>query len=485
MADNNPNPTQPGPIKTALSSYFKTLIDNVSGPPPNNGEADLTNFSTPQQAVADNAKVNDLATIAIQHPALASIPPEHKNAFKQFLINLAQGGGEAGLKYAGLPTDYEKSQKQFENTLASRRVGVEERNASTNADYKNLLGSQYESIVPGPNLGPLLGINPDEPITKKTLGDMLKQLGINKGKIDVAKVNAESREKVAELNQGLSIPMPADLAQRIGRPELAGHPTSYKQIVGLMGLTGKNHQISAVGNRLKIIDRATGQEIADLGENPQIAARVAGAEAYAKSRAAYTPFSTLDQDPDSPTFGQPITISNLQAITNAAVPGGKVSTTQVLTGLAGLNNYKGALQAQAESADVLRDTTQRAAIAQTMKALSGTHELGVIDSVLNAKLQAGLLSPDAVKFIGATKLAQEFIGANRQFAGNFRGSQALFNMMTSNVASAAMSPEMVKQFINQDLAASDKIIQKFSFARPGSSSGAGAAPSGNPFRKKK
>jgi hypothetical protein len=206
----DPTQTQPGPIKMALSSYFKTLIDNVSGPPPSNGEADLTNFSTPQQAVSDNAKINDLATIAIQHPALANVPKEHKNGFKQFLIALAQGGGDAGLTYAGLPTDYEKSQNAIKNRAISAQADESEASAALKGQQlQGMKTSVPVTMANGttimlPQALALKILNTQETNAGKTDVQGLKNEGgldiqgsKNQGATDVAAIRASAMRDVA------------------------------------------------------------------------------------------------------------------------------------------------------------------------------------------------------------------------------------------------------------------------------------------------
>lgn len=407
--------------------------------------------------------------------AQQAVVQHHRNRFLDVLRSMAYAGGQAGLHESGVGTDGERAE------MAARTRGL-----NTDADFRQAQIEQMKSMVTLPNglqvpfaiaqkIYPELSkaantpvtITPDmakavnmpelagESMTQRGWDALVKQRSANQGKVDVANVG-----------QGLQIPLTPELAKEIGRPELEGKSFGAKQIKQLLGVTGANKQITAVGNRLQLVDKATGAVIKDLGENPNLAARVAGAEAMAQSRAKWTPFSTIDTDQDSPTYGQPITISNLSAIQTGAVPGGKINTQQVLTGLSGLGNYKDALTTQRDTVGVLDNNVQRLAIARTLQQLSGTHELGMIDSFLNAKLQDGTLTPEAVKFIGATKLAQEFIGANRQFAGNFRGSQALYNTMISNVANPAMNSALANQFINQDINATDKIEKRFSFQRP-------------------
>jgi hypothetical protein len=242
----DPTQTQPGPIKTALSSYFKTLIDNVSGPPPNNGEPDLTNFSTPQQAVSDNAKINDLATIAIQHPALANVPKEHKNGFKQFLIALAQGGGDAGLTYAGLPTDYEKSQNAIKNRAISAQADESEASAA-------LKGQQLQGMKTSV---PVTMANGTTIMLPQALAlKILNTQETNAGKTDVADINAGAKKDVANINQGIRVPLPDSVAKAAGIPELAGQQVGIKTLNALNSGLGKESQ-SHPANRSKRASQA-------------------------------------------------------------------------------------------------------------------------------------------------------------------------------------------------------------------------------------
>jgi hypothetical protein len=176
------------------------------------------------------------------------------------------------------------------------------------------------------------------------------------------------------------------------------------------------------------------------------------------SKAAYTPFASFDEN------GNPTTISSATAIQTGATPAGRVNTQQVFTGRAGLENYKTALNTQKETINVLNDDTQRALVAQTLRSIGKNHDPGIISSFINSKIQDGL-TPEAAQFIGATLQAREFIGANRQFAGNFRGSEALYNRMIANVASPQNNKQLNQQLIDQDLKSTDNIEKLLTFGK--------------------
>ena len=60
--------------------------------------------------------------------------------------------------------------------------------------------------------------------------------------------------------------------------------------------------------------------------------------------------------------------------------------------------------------------------------------------------------------------AREFIGANRQFAGNFNGSEALYNRMVANAPGVANARQINEALIKQDLKNTETIesrMQRF------------------------
>jgi len=208
--------------------------------------------------------------------------------------------------------------------------------------------------------------------------------------------------------------------------------------------------------------------LAQISNQGRAAAYVAGAQA----RAQYSPFETLDAE------GNPTTISAAQAIQTGAVKGGSVSPQFLMTGQAGMENYNQALQRIQGNLHVLDDPQQRSIMAHTLSAMGGAHDPGVIQSLLTSGVQNGL-SPQGAQLLADLSQAREFAGANRQFAGNMRGSEALYQRIVNNIASPLNNNLVNRSLIQNDLKATANIKSRLG-QLTSHAGGNPAAPQGQP-----
>jgi hypothetical protein len=271
-----------------------------------------------------------------------------------------------------------------------------------------------------------------------------KDLGKVQGQLGAATIRAEGAQKVAELKEGVQFPLPVEMALQIGRMDLAGKmlgKSGWDSVNKALTAQGKNIQVGDIGNgHVGTFNKATGEILRDFGEGQRLKATEVGAQqrAYWAAKFGVTPV----QDDTGRTYY----VSRLDAPGMAPA----AHAFDIVKGKAGLNNYKDALTRISDNLDVMNDTTQRALIARTLRSIGTVHDPGIIASALGNAVSSGL-DPKAADLAAAMLQAREFIGANRQFAGNFQGSEALYQRMVSNVPGPMNSPALNRALIKQDL----------------------------------
>lgn len=388
------------------------------------------------------------------------------NSFSQGLQAAGHGPG-ANLRglAAGIQAPYKQDVQEFQQQQQAQQqqsqIAEEKARTQQLTAQTAQIGKTATLNIPG--IGPVTG-----PV-KDILGLA--------GKTAPAEIKAGSAEKIAQIKEGVGLPVPKDIAQMIGRPELAGKMMGkggWDGINKALTAQGKNLAVGDIGNgHVGIFNKSTGQVTKDFGEGQRLVAVKTGAQerAYWEAKFGLVPV----QDENGTHYEHKIDAAGMATAQHSF---------DIVKGKAGLNNYKDALSRMDSSMDIMKDNTQRALVAQTLRQIGTQHDPGIISSFIGSAVSEGL-DPKAADLVAATLQAREFIGANRQFAGNFQGSEALYQRMVSNVPGANVSPELARRLIKQDMDNTgriDKLLSGFQSGKqaPAKATVAPKATSANP-----
>ena len=377
-----------------------------------------------------------------------------RGVLARMLGNFSYGAGQAMLKAAGDETDAERA------TRLAQTAHLNAQTAMTNAQAQMLQTSVPFTLPNGTTVH----------LPQKMATDLMKQQLANQGKTDVAGINKrfvvtpqglyDTQTKDAN---GMPTPVPGSGAGVTITPEMTQQYPIPKEFTGKQikltdlaalerGQAFSNQMIQTAAGPV-VVPKAgpnMGQATpVTINGKPIMSNQQAGAYWQAK----YGVVQSVDAD------GNPMYVSRLGA------PGAAPATgaLQIFKGKAGLDNYKDALTRVSSNLGMLDDPGQRALIAQTMRNIGTNHDPGVITSFITNALGQGL-DPRSADLVAAMQQAREFIGANRQFAGNFNGSEALYNRMVANAPGVANARQINEALIKQDLKNTETIesrMQRF------------------------
>lgn len=272
----NAGRNQMQPINAAPSG----VAFNSPQPPPVPQSQDLTALAQPT-----GGQVPQLGA-----PQAPQQQQQRIQGVKGYLSNFLYGVGEAMKAHAGLETDAQRQQREYNNDLNQRKFSLEQANTQAAITQHLAAVQQMQSMVTLPN-----GIQVPFAIAQK---------------LYPALVTGQSRENVATIQQGQGVPVDETVANLIGKPELAGQSVGKGTLDNInKALTAKGYKTQDLGNEgMWLLDRA-GNRIKRIGNSPS----VDRAAAFASSRAANTPFETVIPGTNIPT-----TISNKQALETGA-----------------------------------------------------------------------------------------------------------------------------------------------------------------------
>lgn len=382
----------------------------------------------------------------------------------RMLSKFSYGAGQSMIAASGGETDAQR---------ATRLAQTAHLNAQTK------LIQQQSEMTPVQPYGPN---GPTVYLPSAAAASLMKQQLANQGKVDVANVNKrfvttgqglyDTQNKDANgfpsliPNSGAGITITPEMTSQYPIPkEFVGKQIKLTDLAALeRGQAFQNAMVQTAAGPV-IVPKAgpnMGQATPVTINGQKIPSNQ---EAGAYWQAKYGVVQTVDND------GNPQYVSRLSA------PGAAPATgaLQIMKGKAGLENYKDALNRVSSNLDVLDDPSQRALIAQTMRNIGTIHDPGIISSTIGNAVSNGL-NPRAADLTAAMLQAREFIGANRQFAGNFNGSEALYNRMVANAPGVANSKELNQALIAQDLANTSRIEQNLKKFQGGKSAAAPSAP---------
>jgi hypothetical protein len=367
----------------------------------------------------------------------------------QFLGNMAQGMAASGHgpgsnirgAAAAMTAPYQRSLQdwQVQQQAQQQQSQIEARQAQEAASRAQ--AQQYNMVdVPLYDKEGNQATNPDG--TPATMQLQQKDVGRYMGQLGKAGIAGQAAKEVAQIKEGIQLAMPPELAAQVGIP--AGTMLGkggWSSVNAKLAAAGKNIQMGDIGNgHVGLVNKATGETVKDMGVGQYV--KRAEASAYFQAKFGVVPVQSVDENGDTTTQY----VSRLQAPGMAPA----AHAFDIVKGRAGLDNYKDSLNRISDNLDVMNDPTQRALIAQTMRDIGTIHDPGIIASTVGSAIAKGM-DPKAADLVAATLQAREFIGANRQFAGNLRGSEALYQRMVANVPGPMNSPELNRALIKQDL----------------------------------
>lgn len=391
-------------------------------------------------------------------------PVSRLDAFENFLGNflnsfsqgMAQGGtgpGAAGRGFgAAVQAPYQRQVQQYQ--MAQQQQAQQSQLAYQQAETQR---TQAEAQLKTAEAQPVTLEGPDG--KERTLpGSVAKGIlaadVAGQWKVKTAKTTGESREKVAEINQGIRMPVPPEIAQQVGiAPGTMLGKAGWDNVNKKLAAQGKNLYVGDIGNgHIGIMNKTTGQVTKDMGVGQYV--KRAEASAYFQAKFGVTPIQQED-----PITGD----TRVQYVSRLAAPGQTPATNafQIVKGKAGLNNYQDALTRISDNLGQMDDPGQRALIAKTLQQIGTNADPGMIAATVGNYMEEGLTQQSA-DLVAATLQAREFIGANRQFAGQLQGSQALYQRMASNVPGPMNSAAVNRALIKQDLANTDRIKKSLS-----------------------
>jgi hypothetical protein len=364
VAAANTTSKEAPPVEPKIGQVPK-LAQNAPEPvPPMFGDISK---AAPTEGDTKDIQTNQDANAAPLGDALATSSPQPNvvkgKSFMQKMMPWVMGAGAvgSGLAVAGDRTNGPEVAKNFNTAIATRRnQNIEQQRTDIQRKAEQEQAKQNEMVqVP---IG--RDIN-GQPIMMGVARKDLGKIGVSSigagAKENVAKTAATSREKVAQINQGMPIEVDQTTAESIGHPELTGQKiglTTYNKLI-----KSANHAIKDIGGRSYLMNNVTGQKIKDLGESNAVRTAIVRAESFARARAAYSPVTVQDED------GNQFTTSALQAL-QLGIPtvqksnGEKVATrlalqNDITTSIGNLKKYTGVLdrgdQERAKLAAVLAD----------------------------------------------------------------------------------------------------------------------------------
>lgn len=426
-----------------MGSPFTTYNLNPDANQPQAGTQDLENqarntFLTQQtpQPPANNAQ------------NAGPVKTGLRSVLSGLLRNFSYGASQAMLKAAGEETDAEQ---------ATRLAATAHLNAQT-----KLINAQSEMTpVQLPNGGMVY-------LPATAAAGLMKQLLTNQGKTDVANINKRFLTTPNGLydtqtkdqngfptlipNSGAGIAITPDIAKQYSiPPEYVGKNMKLTDLAALeRGQAFSNAMIQTAAGPLVVPKSGP-----NMGQATPVTVNGKGIMSNQQAGAYWQAVYGLT--PTTDTEGNP----QLTPRINAAGMAPAANAFQIFKGKQGLTNYKDALGRIQDNLDVLDDTGQRAILAQTLRSIGTIHDPGIIAATLGNAVSQGL-NPKAADLAAAMLQAREFIGANRQFAGNFQGSEALYQRMVANVPGPMNSKELNQALIKQDLANTARIEQGMS-----------------------
>jgi hypothetical protein len=363
------------------------------------------------------------------------------NSFSQGLSAAGHGPG-ANLRAlgAGIQAPYKQDVEEF-----GQRQQAQANQAALQREQ-----AQTEQIK---SMGDIVQ-TPYGPMTRSLAMKVLPSYIGAESRLEVQKEKGATAIRIAGIKEGLGIRVTPEMAKAAGRPELEG------QIIGKSGLDSINKALTAQGKNIAFGDigdghvggfnKSTGEKLYDFGKSQRVVQAEQGAyqRAYWQAKFGLTPTQWVDDDGTTHVaYMSKLDAAGMAPATNAF---------DISASKAGLNNYRDSLNKISDNMDVLDDPVQRGLVAQAMHQIGTNPDPNVWGAALASMTQSGL-SDKSANLIAATLQAREFIGANRRFTGNQRGSEALVQRMISNVASPMNTTKLNRALIQQDLKSTDQI----------------------------
>lgn len=382
-------------------------------------------------------QVSQSAVSGQQAPVLAQ--QQQRGAVKAALTDYF-GNLMNGLK--GRPSNYQQN-----------RNAIADANVQATTAHTSAVTQQMGQMITLPN-----GTQVPFAVAQKVLPEFVK----NEGKLDQQQLKNEGGIAVANINQGIQVPLSKEIATQAGVPELAGTKIGTKALNALLESQGKNKVLQAVGSRVYQIDKSTGQKLVDLGENPQLTARIAGAEANARAKAKYHTVTFQDSESGELRTGNSLEALQSGQPTVTTANGDKISTRVALA-----NDITQSLKNVKEKTHVLDTSTAgRALISAALADPEATTTKFVQGSIINQ------LNPDEQDYvINVLNAREQIMGLRKTLGGTGSDAQAAKVLQTipgGNTASKAFADKQIDTALG--------VVGRLNAGRPNLGSGTPSKP---------
>lgn len=393
-----------------------------------------------------------------QRPPYQPPPPQvaaqQTQGIKGYLSDMFYQMGEAGKKHIGLQTDAEKQQIQFKQSLDSQREQADTLEKEARTKYLYAQAKQKEGVPATAQEAITYGIPIGTPLTPQDRQVLDKQVLQNKGKTDVAGINATSR--VANVD-----PIKKALAEAKAASD-AGDDATYKsklaEVTQLLTAKSKATTPSEIGMIIKANQGdADAQKVLDVLQQRRMSLQSARGAAFGKAR-LWALQKVYDPDTGETDFatGFDILASQQQGkhlIPTGALPADKVIAVQQLQSEAkpALSQVRAAMPAFDNAAD-------RAIFARVIKN-AGTpghgDEASWMGNVMNQALKEGL-SPQGQQLAIAQGRLAETLGRMRSVLGLQATDSAM--ALTLRLMPGASTPN--SKYASQQLDTLDQMINQ-------------------------
>jgi hypothetical protein len=378
--------------------------------------------SIPQMPVTQNPQ---LPQAQAPNVTLAKAGP-----IKSFLQSLVSGlgqtayaGTQGALQRLGIPTDYEKQQDALKIGLQQRQQNSTE---ALRKAQQELYGGKLEQL--------------QSQLTPTQIPNDASKYGAFAGTTLPLSAAQAVMQKMEALANAKDIALGKNETTLKGK-EIQYGPDSYLR-----------KGVRSVDGRIQLYDKATGEKLKDMGEDSSIIAGVARANAFARARAQYTPFSTTDEN------GSPTVVSNMQALLSGAPKQSFTEARNLTSDMVGVKQYQDILdQKISPNLSVLNDPTQRAVIAHTLSEGKNASP-GAIQALITSGLQEGALSKEGAALAAGIMQAREFGSVARKYGGNMNGTEGLMDRIISNQASPLHAEQLNRDLIQNDRAFTAKAL---------------------------
>lgn len=358
--------------------------------------------------------INPLQPINSQSPQAPS--PQKYGLLKRMLTGAAYQFGQSMIASGGGVTDMERQQHQAQM-------------AHMQAQTQQI----QESLSPVPLTGadgqPILdAYGRPQMFPRAVAAKMNASIIAAQSHVQGAQIGAQAKTDVAHINQGQGVPVDSTIANLVGMPEVSGQPAGKALWANInSALKANGYQYKDLGqDGLWLMDRA-GNKIKRISDSPSIQTAQARGQAFAKAKAEWSPFETVDNE------GTPTTISAADAIKTGATKIGAINlANNVSKPKALIDDIHGGIGQVKQYSYVLdRGADVRTKVAALMA------DPGITAQTLAQSPIAASMKQDEQQYVINLLNLKENAMAMRSVLGAGQGSEDLRSAITKTIPNAA------------------------------------------------